>query len=106
MRAKIPTGKWWATTGLWITVAFAITAGSSAADKPNIIILFADDMGYGDLPFYGNPTTSTPNLARMAEEGMVLTQFYTANSLCSPSRCERLHVLEATIWCCWYRDVS
>ena len=89
--------KWWGTAGLWIAVALAITAKSSVAGKskqPNIIILFADDMGYGDLPLTGHPTTSAPNLQKMAEEGMVLTQFYSANTICSPSRCARLHVLE------------
>ena len=100
MRAKDPTTKWWGTTGLcMITVALAVTAKSSVVVKPNIIILFADDMGYGDLPFYGHPTTSAPNLQRMAAEGMVLTQFYSASSICSPSRCAHLHLLETTVWC-------
>lgn len=55
-------------------------------EKPNIIILFGDDMGYGDLNVYGHPTTKTPNLDRMAKEGMRFTNFYVAASLCSPSR--------------------
>eukprot|EP00117_Sycon_ciliatum_P041747 scpid61253/ scgid30482/ Arylsulfatase A; Cerebroside-sulfatase len=55
-------------------------------EKPNIIILFGDDMGYGDLNVYGHPTTSTPNLDQMAKEGMRFTQFYVAAPLCSPSR--------------------
>ena len=58
----------------------------NAAGKPNIIILFADDLGYGDLQIYGHPTSSTPNLNAMASEGLVLTQFYSANPVCSPSR--------------------
>ena len=49
--------------------------------KPNIIIIFADDLGYGDLGCYGNPTIRTPNLDRMANEGMKFTQFYTGASV-------------------------
>lgn len=56
------------------------------SDKPNIIIIFTDDMGYGDVGVYGHPTIRTPNLDRMAEEGMKFTQFYTAASVCTPSR--------------------
>ena len=55
-------------------------------DRPNIVVLFCDDLGYGDLRDYGHPTISTPNLERMAKEGMRFTQFYTAAAVCSPSR--------------------
>ncbi len=60
-------------------------SASEAAGPPNIVILFADDMGYGDLGCYGHPTIRTPNLDRMAAEGMKLTQFY-GWAYCSPSR--------------------
>ena len=53
--------------------------------KPNIVIMFIDDMGYGDIGPFGNTVNQTPNLDRMAEEGMVLTQFYVANTACTPS---------------------
>ena len=58
----------------------------SVADKPNIVIIFADDLGYGDLGCFGHPTINTPNLDRMAAEGMKLTQFYSAACVCTPSR--------------------
>lgn len=54
--------------------------------KPNFIIIFADDLGYGDIGVFGHPTISTPNLDRMAYEGQKWTQFYVAASVCTPSR--------------------
>lgn len=54
--------------------------------QPNFVILFADDMGYGDWNRAGHPTIKTPNMNRMASEGMQITQFYSANPVCSPSR--------------------
>jgi len=53
---------------------------------PNFVILFADDMGYSDWELGGDPTIRTPNLRRMASEGVRLTQFYSGNTVCSPSR--------------------
>ncbi len=59
---------------------------TSAADKPNFIIIFADDLGYGDLGCYGHPSIRTPNLDRMAAEGVRFTDFYSAAEVCTPSR--------------------
>jgi arylsulfatase A len=56
------------------------------AAPPNVVIIFADDLGYGDLAVYGNPTISTPHLDRMAHEGQKWTNFYSASSVCTPSR--------------------
>ena len=57
-----------------------------AADKPNVVVIFCDDLGYGDLGCFGHPTIATPNLDRMAAEGVKLTQFYSASPVCTPSR--------------------
>ena len=54
--------------------------------SPNIVVLFADDLGYGDIGPFGHPSIDTPHLNRMAREGMRLTQFYAAASVCTPSR--------------------
>lgn len=55
------------------------------SNRPNIVLIFADDLGYGDLGCYGS-TLRTPNLDRMAQEGMRFTNFLSANPVCSPSR--------------------
>ena len=55
-------------------------------NSPNYIVIFVDDMGYGDLGVYGNPTISTPHLDKMAYKGQKWTQFYSAASVCTPSR--------------------
>ena len=66
---------------------FLISCNQSSQDnKPNFIVVFVDDMGYGDLGSYGHPTIKTPNLDRMAFEGQKWTQFYSASSVCTPSR--------------------
>lgn len=54
--------------------------------KPNIVIIFCDDLGYGDLTNYGHPTIKTPNLDRMASEGMKFTNFYSGSPACTASR--------------------
>ena len=76
-------------TGITTTVNMAGAAQGKirkADDKPNIILIMCDDLGYGDLSCYGHPTISTPNIDRMAAEGMKLTQFYTGAAVSSPSR--------------------
>ena len=55
--------------------------------RPNIIFILADDLGYGDLGSYGQKWIRTPNLDRMAREGMRFTQFYAGSTVCAPSRC-------------------
>ena len=60
--------------------------GARAADKPNIIFIFADDWGWGDLGCHGHPYLKTPNLDRLASEGTEFYQFTVASGVCSPSR--------------------
>ena len=70
--------------------AFSARAGGPAQPAgprpPNIVIIFADDLGYGDLSVYGHPTIRTPRLDRLAAEGLKLTSFYAAEPVCSASR--------------------
>ncbi len=53
---------------------------------PNIIIIYTDDLGYGDLSCFGSKAIKTPNIDKMAKEGMRFTDYYSCNALCSPSR--------------------
>ncbi|MFQ5799591.1 MAG: sulfatase, partial [Bacteroidota bacterium] len=66
------------------SISYSLLTGKRR--PPNIIFIFTDDMGYGDIGCYGHPTIATPNLDRMATEGMKLTQFHVASSVCTPSR--------------------
>ena len=74
---------------LWIP-ALAILAFASAspaeARPPNIILLLADDLGHGDLGCFGSPAVNTPNLDRLAAEGMKFTHFHAASAVCTPTR--------------------
>ena len=60
---------------------------SGVKKKPNIIFILADDLGYGDLSCYGQKKFTTPNLDRMAEEGMRFTDHYSGSTVCAPARC-------------------
>ncbi len=74
--------------GLIAVAVPLFTAQPIKADtKPNIILINADDLGYGDLSCYGQKKFSTPNLDRLAQEGMRFTQAYAGDTVCAPSRC-------------------
>ena len=71
--------------GLWLA-AGRVFAAAPVAAPPNIIIIYADDLGWGDLGCYGHPSIRTPQLDRMAAEGLRFTDFYSAAEVCTPSR--------------------
>jgi uncharacterized sulfatase len=71
---------------LYASTAFSTQAKAEAKSKPNIIFVMADDLGYGDLGCYGQKLIKTPNLDRMAKEGIRFTQFYAGCTVCAPSR--------------------
>ena len=62
-------------------------AHAEESDRPNIIFILADDLGYGDLGCYGQTRIQTPHLDTMSDEGMRFTRFYAGSTVCAPSRC-------------------
>ncbi|MEW4488801.1 sulfatase-like hydrolase/transferase [Thalassoglobus sp. JC818] len=78
-----------------VALLFVLSVGFEAAqypveiqadDRPNIIMLLADDLGYRDLSCFGSPAVKTPHLDRLATEGMKFTRFYAGSAVCSPTR--------------------
>lgn len=63
------------------------TTGSEEARGPNIVLIVADDLGYGDLGCYGQAKIQTPHIDRLAAEGVRFTDFYAGSTVCAPSRC-------------------
>src|SRR3954467_8227262 len=81
----------------FLLVAFALLSAvhtevfaAASRPRPNVIIILADDLGYGDLACFGHPKFKTPNLDRMAAEGARLTQFNTPAPFCAPTRASLL----------------
>src|SRR5215207_7347500 len=73
---------------LLLVVAGAVSCAIAATpQRPNIIFLLADDLGYGDIGAFGQTKIRTPNLDQLATEGMKLTQHYAGHNVCAPSRC-------------------
>ncbi len=81
-----------ATVSLWIVIVGTCLQSSVAAEsvpageQPNLLVVLCDDLGYGDLACYGHTLIKTPNIDRLAEEGMRLTNCYAASANCSPAR--------------------
>jgi len=76
----------------WLLSLNGVATPARAADRParpNLVIILTDDMGYGDIEPFGSKVNRTPNLNRMAREGMKLTSFYCA-PVCTPSRAQLL----------------
>ncbi|RJP18895.1 MAG: twin-arginine translocation signal domain-containing protein [Candidatus Omnitrophota bacterium] len=92
MKTKQPTRRAFIKTAgagaAWFAVPRFLHASSSlnGNPSPNLIVIFCDDLGYGDLGVFGHPTIRTPHLDRMAHEGQKWTNFYAAASVCTPSR--------------------
>src|SRR5687767_11767082 len=71
---------------LWIALLLLFALPVQAARRPNIVVIFMDDLGWGDLASYGATDVKTPNLDRLAREGVRLTNCYAAAPLCTPTR--------------------
>lgn len=80
----------WKTAWVVAWALILMTHGLPAAERPNIIFILADDLGYGDLSCYGQQKFKTPNIDRLAAEGMKFTAHYSGHNVCAPSRCALL----------------
>ena len=69
-----------------LIVSFVVLQPAVAEDRPNVVLMMADDLGYNDLSCYGSKTMRTPQLDRLAHEGIRLTCFYSGSTVCTPSR--------------------
>ncbi|MFO0946118.1 MAG: arylsulfatase [Planctomycetota bacterium] len=87
--ANLSLGPFEVSAYRWAPILFfSLLAGSATgAEKPNILFILADDLGYGDLGCYGQKTIRTPHLDQFATEGMRFTQCYAGSTVCAPSRC-------------------
>jgi len=71
----------------FVLLILLVWTSAQAASRPNFIYILADDLGFGDLGCYGQKTLATPNLDRMAREGIRFTRHYAGSTVCAPSRC-------------------
>ncbi len=81
---------WLGLVALLVSQPSSVAAAAGTSDRPNFVVIVADDLGYGDLGCYGNPDIRTPALDRMAAEGVRMTEFYTPAPTCSPARAAML----------------
>lgn len=78
----------WVAVGLLVVCAQPAISGAAPPKRPpNIVFILADDLGYGDLGCYGQKRIQTPNIDRLAAEGLRFTDFYAGSTVCAPSRC-------------------
>ncbi len=70
-----------------LLLSFATEISAAPNAKPNVVFILADDLGYGDLSCYGAPDIKTPNIDRLAKEGVRFTDFYANGCVCTPTRC-------------------
>lgn len=75
-----------ASGAVWVAILALASTSARAADRPNVVLIFADDVGYGDVGCYGATKVQTPNIDRLAKEGRMFTDAHSASAVCTPSR--------------------
>src|SRR4051812_29109913 len=83
---ELATSLRWLFAMTMLVSAYSTANGADSARQPNIVVILADDLGYGDLGCYGQMKIKTPNIDRLAAGGMRFTQFYAGSPVCAPSR--------------------
>ncbi len=73
--------------GSSLSCSLTESSDSPSSEGPNIVLILADDLGYGDLGVYGQEKIETPNIDQLAKNGMIFTQHYSGSPVCAPSRC-------------------
>jgi arylsulfatase len=81
-------GRWWYCAIVAVCLSILVTAAIAA--PPNIVLILADDLGYGEIGAFGQDRIATPHLDRLAGEGAMLTQHYSGSPVCAPARCTLL----------------
>jgi arylsulfatase len=76
--------------GIFLAASLLLTPSADPPDKLNVVLILADDLGWGDLGCYGQTKIRTPNIDRLAKEGMRFTNYYSGSPVCAPSRCAML----------------
>ena len=71
-----------------LTLLLVFSAALHAGETPNVLVIMADDCTYNDLPVYGGQNAKTPNIDRLAREGLVFNRAYLAEAMCQPCRAE------------------
>jgi arylsulfatase A len=90
LKRKLMVNFFYVLLTVFLGVASCKSPDSQTIKKPNIIIIFTDDMGYGDLGCYGSVIHETPNIDKLSENGVRFTDFYTSSPVCTPSRASLL----------------
>lgn len=84
-KRKVPTDIWFGLTIVLLLTCF-ISTSLIAQEKPNVVFIFVDDLGYGDVGCYGATKVKTPNIDKLANEGKMFTDAHSASAVCTPSR--------------------
>jgi arylsulfatase A-like enzyme len=87
LRHEMTTSAVWLAASIISVLQPGLGHADNSVSRPNVVLILADDLGYGDVGCYGQKMIKTPNIDRMAAEGMRFTQCYAGSTVCAPSRC-------------------
>ncbi|MDX1285176.1 MAG: sulfatase-like hydrolase/transferase, partial [Draconibacterium sp.] len=91
----------------FFVILFSGCNADQEQSKPNIIYILADDLGYGEVGYLGQKIIETPNIDKLAKDGMIFTEHYAGSNICAPSRCVLMtgkHTGNATVR--WLQNIE